>query len=70
LIHILAMIVQYTDKVNFSVLTYLTQITDYAEVVAADVKRGLETVFRLFEAQPYLLKVWDCSFLFSEQLDQ
>ncbi len=50
MIHILAMIVQYTDKVNFSVLTYLTQITDYAEVVATDVKRGLETVFRLFEA--------------------
>ena len=69
MIHILGTIAQFTDKCNYSLLTYLIKFDSIKEIFRNDVKRGLETTFRLFEAQPYLLKVWDCSFLFSQEID-
>ena len=29
----------------------------------------LEMIYRMFEAQPYLIKLWDCSYLFDKTLD-
>ncbi len=51
LIHIIATVAQFTDKCNFSMLSYLVKIKSIAGIFQfSEVKRGLETIFRLFEA--------------------
>jgi hypothetical protein len=63
-LQILSVILQITDAHNYSLLSHL--ITHTPSIT----HDSLETIFRLLEAQPYLLKVWNCSGLFDISLQQ
>ena len=74
MLFVLAVLLQYTNKHNFSVLRHLINLGLQETPLLHDIqqphslKRALETLFMLFEAQPYLLKVWNCSGLLSPQI--
>ena len=54
-LYVLGLVLQFTDSFNYSILRAL---------VAREPSRDLVTIYRILEAQPYLIKVWDLSWLY------
>lgn len=72
--YILACILQYTDKHNYSILNFLItnagKQTPLITFFKSDFRKAMTTLFRLLESQPYLLQVWNCSGLFDPELEK
>jgi len=72
---VLSVILQYTDQLNFSILTFYADHRDTLDPLWSIDQPGLRsaalhTVFRLFDAQPFLQTLWDCSPLFRVDCEQ
>ena len=71
---VLSVILQYTDELNFRVLTFYSDHRDSLDPLKGIYERQLlsatlRTVFRLFDAQPFLRALWDTSALFDINLE-
>jgi len=75
LMHLLAVVLQTTDSLNFRLLKFFADNRErFNPFKAMSINKGrdqnqrnLETIFRLFEAQPFLKQVWDASSIYSLQ---
>eukprot|EP00347_Sterkiella_histriomuscorum_P024492 403330924 len=72
---VLSTILQYTNKFNFSILQYYVKHQSTYNPILLNIEngqilQGLEMAYRMFEAQPYLMKIWNISHMFDAQLDQ
>ena len=66
MVRLLTHVLQYTDGMNYSSLSYLASMESSSYLKGLEKKKAnLEMLFRLFDAQPYLMTVWDCSPLFA-----
>jgi hypothetical protein len=61
MVWLLSHVLQYTDGMNYSALSYLASMesSSYLKGLEMKKKENLEMLFRLFDAQPYLMTVWD-----------
>ena len=70
---VLSVILQHTDELNFRILTFYSDHRDSLDPLKGIhehrlLSATLHTVFRLFDAQPFLRTLWDTSALFDISL--
>jgi len=72
LLWLLAVVLQTTSSCNFVILTFLSdnslRLDPFTQISkGTNLEMSLETIFRLYEAQPYLKQVWDLSSIYRVQ---